>query len=264
MSNQTTSQVNEASSIATAILKNVYFQRLEKNPRYSLRAFSKALSVSHTLMSFIFSGKRRLSPDLAEKIADRLDLSFKQRELFFKEFQKNTTEVTPEEKSNNIELDAFSLMSEWQHYAILSLMETKDFKMDFAWIAKRLGTSELLIKNSVYRLKRLDMIEKESKTGKWKQKGGYIRLNNKHSTSATKRFQKQLLHKAIESLAVDPIEKRTHTSITFAMNPKNVAYAVERIRQFKLDLCKELEDMNSKEEVYNITIQLVPVSRRLK
>src|SRR6185437_16760754 len=108
---------DEDPSAAVAMLKSVYFRRLDRNPSYSLRAFSKNLAVSHTLLSLIFSGKRKLSSGVAEKIIDRLDLTFKQRELFFKEFQPDSfvEETGSAEQHNNIEMEIFAMMSEWQH-----------------------------------------------------------------------------------------------------------------------------------------------------
>jgi hypothetical protein len=46
------------------------------------------------------------------------------------------------------------------------------------------------------------------------------------------------------------------------MNPKNVPYAIERIRAFRRQLTDELEVMDESEEVYNLTVQLFPSSRR--
>jgi hypothetical protein len=50
-----------------------------------------------------------------------------------------------------------------------------------------------------------------------------------------------LIRKAVESLENDPIELRDFSSTTFAMNPKHVAYALKRIREFRRQWTQELE-----------------------
>jgi uncharacterized protein (TIGR02147 family) len=64
------------------ILKNQLQKRQKMNPRYSLRAFAKKLEISPSKVSEIISGKKRLSAERAEDIAQRLDLRGKEHELF--------------------------------------------------------------------------------------------------------------------------------------------------------------------------------------
>src|SRR6185312_7812876 len=45
-----------------------------KNPRYSLRAFSKKLGCSASALSEFLNGRRRFSVKVAERIVDRLNL----------------------------------------------------------------------------------------------------------------------------------------------------------------------------------------------
>ncbi|MES2769968.1 MAG: TIGR02147 family protein [Bdellovibrionota bacterium] len=251
-------------SLSVAILKGVLLKRQSKNSSYSLRAFAKSLGISHTALSLIFNGKRTINFNLISKIANKLDLNFRQRKLFLAEYNHGLTGTNNqnlEESFNLIDEDKFNVIAEWQHYAILSLIETKDFSMDYDWISKRLGISVLLVKTSIERLFRLKLIEKNAK-GKWQQAGGYIRVNNNQSTAARKSFHQQLIKKAYRSLNNDPFEIRNHSAITFAMNPKDIPYAMERLKEFRIQLSEELENMNPKEEVYNLCLQLYPVSRR--
>ena len=51
-------------------LRNAFVQRQKKNPRYSLRAFARDLGFSHTLLSLIFSGRRKVSTKLYARLQD--------------------------------------------------------------------------------------------------------------------------------------------------------------------------------------------------
>src|SRR4029077_7937852 len=55
-------------------------RRIERNPRYSMRRFSQALGVSHTVLSLVLSGKRPLSKKAAAKVSDFLGFDPAQRE----------------------------------------------------------------------------------------------------------------------------------------------------------------------------------------
>jgi uncharacterized protein (TIGR02147 family) len=254
-------------SLSVAILKNVFFKRQRKNSSYSLRGFAKSLGISHTALSLIFSGKHKINPKFVSKVVDKLDLSFRQRKLFLAEHSHSIVntkqDVSSADSQHLIEEDEFSMISEWQHYGILSLLETSDFKMDYAWIGKRLGISPLLAKTSIERLFRLRIIAKDAK-GKWYRPKGYIRYNNKKSTTATRRLHQQFIKKGYQSLNEDSFDIRAHYAMTFAMNPKDIPYAVEKIKEFRYKLSEELEHMSNKEEVYNLYVQLYPLSRRSK
>ncbi len=63
-------------------LRNEYKARRRKNPSYSLRAFSRSLSIGSGRLSEILSGKRGLGHKLAGRIADRLDFSLEDKKLF--------------------------------------------------------------------------------------------------------------------------------------------------------------------------------------
>ena len=49
--------------------------RLERNPRYSMRAFARSLALHHTTLARLFKGTRRASRSLVNRIGRRLRLS---------------------------------------------------------------------------------------------------------------------------------------------------------------------------------------------
>lgn len=242
------------------LLKAYYLKRTEKNPSFSIRSLAKFLGVSHSLLSLVLNDKRPISKQMAKIIVERLNLTEKQKDLILSE-----NNISPKAalslEYNKLDLDQFASISEWQHYAILSLLDTPDFKMNVEWVAKRLNISNLLTKTSLQRLIRLKLISKNA-SGVWQQTSKSIVVENTKSTYATKKFQSQLLKKAYESLQNDPIETRDVSSITFAMNPKQIPHALKKIREFRRKLCKELESMGDQEEVYNLCVQIYPITKR--
>lgn len=228
-------------------LRFEFAERTEKNERYSLRAFARDLGVSHTLLSLVMNGHRSPSQAFIDRISERVGV------------KKLRRTRRPQELS----LDQFALISEWQHYAILSLLEVADTKLEPRYLAQRLGISIVLAKMSIQRLIDLKIIEQDA-DGRWRQRSGPMLVNNSKSTEHTRKFQRQLLQKAGQSLDFDSPDLRDFSSTTFAMNPRHVSYALERIRAFRRQLSTELESFGEPEEVYNLTVQIFPTTRRRK
>ncbi len=224
------------------LLQNELAKRCQRNPRYSLRAFAKSLETSHTVLSLVLSGKRSISKKLREKIKEELGLA--------------QPEETPVQQ---ITLDAFAIISDWYHYAILSLLEIPESSIEPKWIAKRLGITALEANLAVERLKRLELIE--LKNNRWRQTSVPIRFDNTISNSTIKNFHKQLLSKAVESLENDPKPLRDFSSMTMAIDPEHLPFAFEEIKKFRRELTQRLEKLGKPKEVYNLTIQLYPISK---
>lgn len=244
-----------------AILRNELERRCSKNPHYSLRAFAKSVGISHTVLSLVLSGKRGLSKKAATKIADELSLDPSERIQLLSNSGRSssTANKTLNQQFTVVDLDTFAMLGEWHHYAILSLLEIPGAKLTPRYIAKSLGISDIKAKLSIERLKRMNMVAMTA-DGQWRQTSLPIKVENQISTAATKKFQKQLLEKAVESLEEDAAEIRDFSSITFAMHPSLVSHARQRIRAFRRELCAELEAAMPPTAVYNITVQIFPTS----
>jgi len=255
-------QVTPMHKLIMEVLRNELSRRIEKNPSYSLRALARQLDISHTQLSLVMNGYRPPSKILLEKMLKTFSMNKKATALILGILETKRKDSSKSQQNfTKVSLEQYNLFSEWQHYAILSLLEIQDTKLTPEFISKRLGISLIQAKVSIQRLISLELIE-EYKKGYWRQKGGPIVVENTHSTAATRNFQRQLITKALDSMDKDPIELRDLSSTTFSMDPKLVPHALQRIREFRRQLTAELETMSEAEEVYNITVQLFPSSRR--
>jgi uncharacterized protein (TIGR02147 family) len=231
------------------LLQTELSRRCERNPKYSLRAFAKALGMSHATLSQVISGKRPVSRKSVRKISECLALGPERRALG----------VAPSE-FEQIGVDTFSIISDWYHYAILSLLETPSSSIDPRWIARRLGISLAEAAGAVDRLKRLELIERRD--GRWRQKGKRLRVDNVEASAAARKFHRQLLAKALESLENDPKPMRDFEGITLAFDPREMPYAIERLNSYARELAVELQKRGRPSEVYELAVQFFPVSRR--
>ena len=148
---------------AIHILKSEFTRRHERNARYSMGAFAKSIGLSHTVLSLVLSGKRTLSKRAAELVSERLSLDPKTKALLQAPSGGSMGESAIGSVSRSIngatagwaraklklareyqkiEMKLFHLISNWAHYAILSLVEIETTLLTPRKIAKALGITE--------------------------------------------------------------------------------------------------------------------------
>lgn len=241
-----------------------FAQRKAKNRRYSKRMFARQLGISSGRLSELMNGKRALTLDLAHKMSKNLMLLPDERRQLFNLIQF-TRDIPPEEINelrnlySPLNADSFSVLADWQHFAILSLMETDDFSGDASWIAERLGILVVEAEEALLRLRSLKLID--VRNGKLIKLSENITTTQDIESLALRISHKQNLDQAISALDEVPLELRDVTSITMAIDLNRLSQAKEMIKKFRRELCAFLESGDGKHEVYNINVQLVPVSK---
>ena len=244
-------------------LQNELTRRLGKNPKYSLRAFAKSLQVDSGSLSQMLSGKRAITRSNTIRIGQRLGLGPHEIERFTsaQEQKKRGRQNNFRDSHQQLTVDTFQTIADWYHYAILNLVEIKGFESSPRWISQKLGISQTEANLAIQRLKRLDLIREED--------GSYIRTskqlkfdrigNDGIATAAIRRFHKQALDKAVDSLEGDPIDERDITSITMPVDPSKLEQARRLIKKFRRDMWRLMEG-GDPSRVYNLCVQLYPIS----
>lgn len=93
-------------------LEQEFNRRLARNPRYSMRAFARSLSLHHTTVVRLLNGTRTASPTLLRDVGCRLGLS--PEELRIAQQQADATRI-------------------------LAASQSPDFRADSRWIAMKTG-----------------------------------------------------------------------------------------------------------------------------
>lgn len=260
-------------------LKLELSHRVERNPRYSLRAYASSLGIAPSALSQILNGKRSISTKVLGRVFQSLEFTAAERRNFIESILKEKEDlglerVSPQLKKqlaviesepptrdlHDVSLEQYRIISDWYHYAILELSTTRKFKPDVRWIAQQLGISETETKLAIDRLLKLDLLE-EGTLKKTLQK---ITTKDRSKTSTFhRRRQRQILEKAMHSLDHDPIETRNHTGLTFAVNPEQIPEAKERIQKFMWEMSEFLMK-GDLERVYELSVLLVPLQKENK
>lgn len=255
-------------------LKNELSERININPRYSLRSFAKSLKIDAGDLSRILNGTKVLTPELARKILGKLSLSRDETEDFMSSIAEayekkgvlrkssGLKSIMLKAKNKNVTkdigVDVFKVISDWYHFAILQLIETENFVNDTKWIAKQLSISEMEVTIALKRLLSLDLLKEEG--GKLLRTSEIITTGDRSITSSALRKRiKQISEKSVHSLENDPIEIRNHTTMTMSIDPDKIPMVKEMIQDFMDKLEATLQ--TNKRHVYELQINLFPLQR---
>lgn len=246
-------------------LKAELENRCRRDPKYSLRTFAKALNISSTSLSDLLRGQTRLSVSRAAQLGQKLGLPENHIATFCDMVQSEDEKcqvlrkiaqsrlANPKPKYTDLDNLIFQVVSDWQHYAILELMNTRSFRSDPRWIARKLGVSNIAVENSIERLKKVGLIvEKGNKLVRT-----LVKLQTKpdQSSSGVRKHQEQLIEKSIKALQTQPISKRNFTSMMLALDPSLLPQAKIKINRFIEELTDFLESGDSV-ELYTFNTQL--------
>jgi uncharacterized protein (TIGR02147 family) len=239
-----------------------------RNSSYSLRALAKRVGASPSVLSEILNGRRPVTRRTGEHLLAGLMVPAAKRQLLLSKLPNRNvkgsvakrTKATDDMAWTLLEANQFDAVSNWYYFAILSLAETSGFKSDTTWIANRLGIKVTDAKRAVATLLRLELL-KNTKDGSLKPTGLQFRTTDQISNSAVRKNHFQQLEVLRRSLENDQIEERDFSSVTLTFDPAHMTQAKEMIRNFRRQFAADNEKTR-KQEVYRLSIQFVPLTRR--
>jgi uncharacterized protein (TIGR02147 family) len=184
------------------LLKDEYAKRRRINPQYSLRSFARYLNVHPGTLNNVFNQKRSLSLTMAKRITDALCLSPAQEADFLKSVTtkkkrlKNISDINlPSYDQCRLDEKHFKVLAEWEHYGILSLINTDDFKSDVDWMAERLGISKYRVEVVLQNLQDASLIE--LKDGEYCRQYSKIQSSEDVRSKALRASHKETLENAL-------------------------------------------------------------------
>lgn len=231
-----------------------YRTRRERNPAYSLRSYGRDLEVNSGRLSQYFSGRRPVTRKSALRIMGHLGLSPTEQARWLGVAIEPSRAAEP----HLLEQRAFELISEPIHFTILSLVDTRGFKNNPQWIARRIRSSVPEVAQSLALLKDLGLLE-ERKSGLALTHKEGVRSSDGVRNAALRRAHEKQLRQAIESLESIPLNLRDVTSITMTADLRRLNEAKVLIQDFRRKLCKLLEGSDAT-EVYRLQVQLIPLT----
>ncbi len=252
-----------------AILKNELAKRQLKNPKYSIRSFARDIEIDSSSLTSILNGKRAFPIKQAQILFDKLKLTEVQRYNFLeslttfqtrKKVSKKLTSPDLIEPSNPLLRE---VISNWEYFAFLSLIQTDNIQWDNNWMAKRLGIPTECLQKVISTLLELNLIERTEKSTYFRTKKRLITTQDEHSEALVEAHKQELalVVKNMEDESI-PLLMQDFSSITIPTNVENIKSVKKLIREFREKVEKSLET-GSKTEVYQLSVQLSPLTKRM-
>jgi DNA-binding Lrp family transcriptional regulator len=248
---------------AGSLLRSWLSARIESNPAYSLRAMARNFGVSPAYLSQVMNGHKRLPIARAIQFSQVMKLDASGAEALLRAAAPRTG--APAGASyQSLEFDQFKAMSGWYHVAILDLAETRGFRGEAAWIAKRLKISPVQAAEALERLQDLGLLTR--KRGSLRKSSAHMAVSAGTSRGAIREHHKQMIGKALEALGdatPEAFAKRSVTGITLTVNPAKLEEAYTMINDFRRHLEAHLST-GAQTEVYQLNVQFFNLSHELK
>lgn len=242
-------------------LKQEYKRRCDLNPSYSVRAYAQSLGINSGSLTSILNGKRSIGPRVAKKLINQLELTGWDKQNYLNNYLLRNTESIPRDKKakRTLQEDEIELISSWEHFAILSYLETKQSKTLIS-ISNKFNLPIGKCRQSLERLKRLGLVNYEN--SEWQLINEECELQTTHDIPnyAIRKAHKEYIEMASQSIEQHHVEDREIIGSTLAIDPSKLPEAKKKIRDFIEELSKYLSS-NNKEEVYRINLQLFPCGK---
>lgn len=236
-----------------SVLKQDLSEIKRKNPRYSLRAYSRKIGVGFGSLSDLINMKRPLSPQVGKKILERLALEKEQRQRFAGLIERDLSQ-----KVNLLTEEAAPLIENWYYFAILNLLELDFSPKSVSELAERLGLPQVKVRKAIDYLVKWGFLKKIE--------DGYVVTTNSWQT--TDGITSESVRKAhLDGLAIAeravrelPVEKRDLTSLVFNGNSQQLDKVKIEIRKF-LQKVHKIMSTGEPDGVYKINTQLFPIDQ---
>ncbi len=237
----------------------------------NLEKLAKALGYnSASSLSMIFTGDRLPSNDFLDAISNHWKLSHEEdlylRNIVQLEKLKKKGKATKQvmerlgrfkkmNLSHKLSLNQFSMMRDWYHLVIQTLISSFDFREDHTWISRKLRrkVSPAQIKKSIEILLELGVVQRNSE-GLLEPVLAEVETTHELASEAIREHHKGMMSRAIEAVDEQDVSARHFNSLTLKFDPVKMTQAKEKILNFVKDFNTEF-DADDSNQIYQLNLQ---------
>ena len=254
-------------------------QRCARNPNDSLRALARDLSMSPQNLSRILNGQRGVSRKLGVGLAEKLSLNEREKEMLLlsidAEFSRSQKcRVLAGQKLNHhhdhqktdFSAESFSVIAEWYHLPLLSLIQMKNKILSTSEMAKRLNISEQQVQGALRKLVSLSLLKKE---GSRYVSQIHVSVRPKETSEAVQKYHEQMLERSKDAIFMQSMQERDLSSLVLPVDPDEMIEAKAMIQKFRKEFEARFSNAATrKAEIYALGVQFfrltqpVPKKRR--
>lgn len=267
-------KIFQCDSFAEFLKEALSWNRENRRPLTFSGLASSIKTVSPSMLSMMARGKRFPDQDLLKDLCDYFKLSreehyylsnliarararSKPKKDFYDVILKSLRPITAEQIH-----DANSrFLANWHYPAIYELASTAGFIAEPNWIQKKLKkkVSKLTIKKTIDDLITMGFFKIDS-AGKVTKAVGTLMLDTLESTVTLRKFHKQVLSMAIDSIENTPIKQRLLMTNTMCVSQESFEKARDLMSEF-MDRFDQILSKDKGHKVYQFSMSLFPLSK---
>jgi uncharacterized protein (TIGR02147 family) len=255
-------------------LKDFFDDKKKETPYFSYRIMGKKVSIDASHLVKIFQKQRHIGNTLIEGLIHFCGL--KDTEAVYFETLVHFNKAKSDRdgrlyfekllelkgvKAYALEKGQYEFYTKWYYSAILTLLDFYPFTNNYKALAAKLSPSitEGKARKAIELLKKLGLIHRD-KNGPYYLTKKIITTGDHCRSIAVKAFQEETIRLAAEALYRHTREKRDISTVTITIAEKNLEGLHEMIKQFRESLLNYAEAEKSPDKVYQLNIQLFPLS----
>lgn len=246
-------------------LQSEFDERVRKNPRYSLRGFAAFLGVNPAELSQVFRGKRNLSLTSAHKITKAFGFNSDEARYFLWLLQKDKgksfgldLEFLDRKEKTGLKEMHFTEISQWYHFAILNLLETKNFEWSARYVSKKLGLTLSEAGLAMRDLQKVGLVVVENKNARSQKKMVYTASSI--PSEAIRGYHQQMLVKAKEALDSVALHQREFQSVGLALRQEDMPKLKAELDEFTDRLMAKYHKRDAA-DIYQIQVCVFPLTK---
>ena len=230
------------------------------------------------LFSKVITGQRDISFKMMVKFLEAFPLRNEKEEEYFetlvqfnqahthseKKFYLEKLLEMRESKIEKVVKNQYEFYDKWYYTALRELLPLVDFKDDYGALGKLLNpqVNARQVKKAVQLLLELGFVRK-TEEGKYEVSQNLISSGYETKSVAVNNHVINCLELSRESLDRFANDQKNLSSITFTLPQNRFSEVEERVRAFRRELMSFVEQCEKEDRVYQINMQLFPVSESI-
>jgi uncharacterized protein (TIGR02147 family) len=258
-------------------LKDIYDDRKKKSKKLSYRKLAQKVGFNSAgFFTNIITGKRGISPQIAQRFAEFFRLKIKEKEYFkmlvlANQAKKQTLKKYYLDKAITIkrikfkikDIDSHQFYTKWYYTAVRELLDIKPYKGDLRNLARSLYPSITPREAQ----KALDLLEelkliKKNKNGVYQQTSDFITSGSEINSASLATFHMETADLAKRAIDKCPVSRRNISTLTLGLSEEGYETVVQRIREFRKELMQIARNEQKKDRIYHINFHMFPMSKK--
>ena len=262
-----------------AFLKDMFSYKKKTDKYFSYRYFSRRAGISSpNFLQLVISGKRNLTQESAGRICKGFDLRKNEREYFENLVWLNQSTSHEDRnhyyrkivslKSNatirKLDKASYEYFSKWFYPVIREIVSLGDNKWDAEQISGKLDP-EISAKDAAKALKALidlGLISRDSE-GFYRQNESFLTTGPEVQSLTVANFHREMLRLATESIERHAAEVRDLSALTISIRSERITELKEHLGRIRQEIIKMYCEDKYCDQVYQLNLQLFPLSRKL-